>query len=240
VELSEKGRAYLPELTQALNLLAGATEQLLNDGVAGPLRITALPSFAHKWLLPRLCKFKSDYPDIDLIVETSADSKDLANRQFDLAICSGTGRWRGMHAELIADEWLAPMCSPTLLDPASPIASAADLLRYPLLHDTPKDGWSRWLHSQGIASSDQNRGYAFYDSAMVLQAAVDGLGIAMGRILLAKEDLASGKLWMPHSASIKNDFSYWLVTPQNSAKPARIAAFRHWLLAEASASTNAS
>lgn len=233
VELSAKGEAYLPEITQALNLLANATEQMLNDDAAGPLRITVLPSFAHQWLLPRLAHFKAAFPTIDLVVETSPDNRDSSSRQFDLAIRSGTGRWRGMHAELIAEETLTPMCSPALLAASGPIQSTADLLRFPLLHDTPRDGWARWLHAQGWEGVAPNRGYTFHDSAMVLQAAAAGLGIALGRVFLATDELAAGKLLTPCPATIKNDYSYWLLTPQDAAKSERVRLFRDWLMAEA-------
>ncbi len=235
LELSAKGKAYLPDLTEALNLLANATEKLLGNGISGPLRITVLPSFAHQWLLPRLASFKAAYPEIDLILDTSTESRDFAGQQFDLAIRSGTGRWRGMHAELIAHEALTPMCSPALLQGAAPLSGPADLLRYPLLHDAPKDGWPRWLEMQGVSGGDTGKGLAFNDSAMVLQAAMAGLGVALGRSFLAADDLAAGRLCMPFPQFLQNDYSYWLVYPQTLAKPARVMAFRDWLLAEAGA-----
>jgi LysR family glycine cleavage system transcriptional activator len=237
LELSAKGKAYLPELTAALNLLANATEQLMGDGVAGPLRLTVLPSFAQQWLLPRLGQFKAAYPDIELILDTSPESKELGSQQFDLAIRSGTGRWRGMHSELIAHESLVPMCSPQLLNGKLRLSTPADLLHAPLLHDAPKDGWPRWFAAQALpAVADGDcKGYRFDDSGLLLQAAANGLGIALGRHFLARDLLKAGTLVTLFPDGIPNDYSYWLVYPQATAKPARIQAFRDWLMAEVTA-----
>ncbi|MES2070092.1 MAG: transcriptional regulator GcvA [Pseudomonadota bacterium] len=234
--LSAKGQAYLPELTAALNLLANATEQLTGNGIAGPLRITALPSFAGKWLLPRLAGFREQHPDIELVLETSTDSRDFAGQQFDLAIRSGAGRWRGMQADLIAQESLTPMCSPALLQGPLPLAQPADLHLHPLLHDAPRDGWPRWLAMHGVAGVagiDASRGYVFNDSSLVLQAAMEGLGVALGRTFLAADDLTAGRLVAPFPHTLPNDYGYWLVYPKTSPILARIMVFREWILAQA-------
>ncbi|MES3025207.1 MAG: transcriptional regulator GcvA [Pseudomonadota bacterium] len=231
--LTAKGQRYRAQLSKALNLLALATEEVSGNGLSGPLRITALPSFARKWLLPRLGKFRQRYPDIDVILDTDAVSQNLSGRKFDLAIRAGTGRWQGLQSDLIARESFTPMCSPALRDGAIGLASPDDLRLHDLIHSTPRDGWERWLALAGVQGVDATRGMTLNDSSLVLEAALLGQGVALGRTFLAADDIADGKLVAPFALALPNDYSYWLVYPSASAGLAHVEAFRGWLLAEA-------
>lgn len=232
IALTGKGKAYCQELSKVLALLGRATEEVRGDGLAGSLRITALPSFTGKWLLPRLGSFIARYPQIDLVLDTDAAVHNLAGGKFDLAIRGGTGRWQGLKADLIAAESFTPMCSPAYLAGAGCLDSPADLAQHPLIHATPRDGWERWLNAAGVQGVDPARGLVISDSAMALQAAIDGRGVVMGRTCLAGADIAAGRLVAPFALEIPNDFSYWLVYPKTSAQLANIEAFRDWILAE--------
>lgn len=231
--LSVHGKAYLRDLSELFDALAAATARIGDNAVAGPLRITVLPSFASKWLLPRLGRFHAAHPEIEVQMSTSVDLCDLPRSDYDLGIRSGLGRWPGLQAELIAHERLAPLCSPALLSSAAPLKTIADLHQHTLLHDRPGEQWQRWLDSVGVAGIDARSGPGFSDSALVLQAAIDGRGVAMGRLFLAADDLAAGRLVKPFAQQLANDFSYWLVYPKAAASKPRVAAFRAWLLAEA-------
>jgi LysR family glycine cleavage system transcriptional activator len=235
IALTGKGRAYCQELSTILAMLGRATEAVRGDGLSGSLRITALPSFAAKWLLPRLGGFTERYPDIDMVLDTDAAVQNLAGGKFDLAIRGGTGRWQGLAADLIAAESFTPLCSPAYMASAAALAAPSDLARHPLIHSTPRDGWERWLTAARVDSVDSARGLVVSDSGMALQAAIDGRGIVMGRTCLAGADIAAGRLVAPFALEIPNDFSYWLVYPKTSAGLANIAAFRDWILGEAAA-----
>ncbi len=235
--LTAKGRSYCEALTKALGILATATAQVRGLSRAGTLRLTVLPSFAHCWLLPRLASFQASHADIDLVIDTDSVSQNLMGKKFDLAIRSGTGRWPGMQADLIANEAFAPMCSPALLERTPPLAKPDALRRYRLIHSTPRDGWERWLAQQGVHDIDTSKGLTLNDSSLGLQLAIDGQGVVLGRTFLAAGLLASGKLAMPFAATLENDFSYWLVYPSSSSALPRIQAFRDWLLAEAGQAT---
>jgi LysR family glycine cleavage system transcriptional activator len=230
--LTAKGRSYCEQLTKALGILASATEQVRGDSRAGTLRLTVLPSFARGWLLPRLARFQASHADIDVVVDTDSVSQNLMGKKFDMAIRSGTGRWPGMQADLIAHEAFAPMCSPALLAGTPGLAVPADVRAHPLIHSTPRDGWERWLTQQGVTGIDTSKGLTLNDSSLGLQLAMEGQGLVLGRTFLAADQLASGKLVMPFDATLDNDFSYWLVYPTASAALPRIQAFRDWLLAE--------
>jgi LysR family glycine cleavage system transcriptional activator len=231
--LSVHGKAYLPDLTGVLDDLAAATARLADNALAGRLRITVLPSFASKWLIPRLRGFQQAHPDIDLQLSSSPDLFDFSGTDYDLGIRSGTGRWRGLQADLVAHETLSPVCSPAVLASGSPLRAPSDLGKHTLLHDQPRDLWPRWLAAAGAAEVDATSGPAFSDSALVLQAAIEGHGVALGRLLLAADDLAAQRLVQPFGQTLQNDYSYWLVYPKAAAARPRVAAFRTWLLQEA-------
>ena len=231
--LTAAGKRYLPQLSAALDALAAATAQLTDDALAGPLRISVLPSFAGKWLLPRLGRFRAVHPSIDLQISTSASLCDFSRDDVDLGIRSGLGRWPGLQADLIAREWLAPLCSPALLAKGAPLHTPSDLRLHTLLHDRPADLWPRWLEVAGAAEVDARPGPGFTDSGLVLQAALDGHGVALGRLFLAADDMRAGRLVQPFPHRLPNDYSYWLVYPKSAAGKPRLAAFRRWLLDEA-------
>lgn len=237
--LTVDGRSYLPDLTRALDALAAATARLSDTALAGPLRISVLPSFAGKWLMPRLGRFRAAHPDIDLQISSSTELCDFSKGDIDLGIRLGLGRWPGLQADLVAHEWLTPLCSPALLQSGPPLDSPDDLRFHTLLHDQPADLWPRWLDAAGASGVDARPGPGFTDSSLVLQAAADGHGIALGRLFLAADDVAAQRLVRPFAKVLQNDYSYWMVYPKAAAEKPRIAAFRDWLLGEAAACTPA-
>jgi LysR family glycine cleavage system transcriptional activator len=232
LKLTAKGEAYLPELAGALDRIAAATLRLMEpDGQ--PLRITVLPSFASRWLVPRLEAFRASHPDIDVRIDSSADVWAFATERFDLGIRSGLGNWSGLKADLIARETLSPVCSPRLVDGPPAIRVPADLRHLRLLHDTPRQGWRRWCEEAGVDGLDVDAGASFNDASLALQAAVDGQGVALGRLVLAADDLRSGRLVRPFDVVLPNDYSYWLVYPAAALDRPNVVAFRTWLLSQA-------
>ncbi|MBN8944271.1 MAG: transcriptional regulator GcvA [Rhizobiales bacterium] len=236
LRLTAQGAAYLPELTAALDRMAAATARLgQQDGK--PLRITVLPSFAACWLVPRLGRFRERHPGIELRLTSSADLWDFADDRFDLGIRSGLGRWAGLKADLVGRETLSPVCSPSVAAGPPALRSPADLQQARLLHDTPKDAWSRWFDHAGLAGAKAEAALTFNDAGLMLRAAVDGHGVALGRLMLAADDLAAGRLVRPFDIALANDYSYWLVYPAARLRP-DMAVFRSWLLAEAGTSAS--
>ncbi|NMV38781.1 transcriptional regulator GcvA [Ralstonia insidiosa] len=227
--LTAEGGSYLSELTHLFDGLAEATARLSGRS-QDMLRITALPSFASRWLLPRLGGFRAQHPEIELKLTNSTTLWAHTDDSFDIGIRSGLGRWLGLKADLIAREYLSPVCNPALRDS---LAAPADLRHATLLHDEPKSAWRAWFEHAGVTPPRRTSGVVFNDAGMVLQAAVEGQGVALGRLLLAADDLAAGRLVQPFDVSMPNDFSYWLVYPRASAGRPEVAAFRAWLLAEA-------
>ena len=231
--LTEEAQRYLPPIRDAFDQIALATERLTAVGGSATLTVSVLPSFATKWLVPRLGRFRAAHPDLDLRISASSQLVDFARDDVDVGIRMGRGTYPGLRVERLFGESLVPVCSPQLLEGAQPLRRPEDLRHHLLLHDEDYAGWELWLGLAGVEGVDARRGPIFTDSGMVVQAAAEGQGVALARRLLAAGDLAAGRLIQPFDVSIPHDLAYYLVCPEATAEQPKIAAFRGWLMAEA-------
>ena len=231
--LTDAGQGYLPPLREAFDRMAEATERLSAHDARRTLTVTTLPSIAAKWLVPRLGRFRETHPDIDVRIDASLHLTDFARENVDVALRYGRGKWDGMRTDRLMTEDFFPVCGPALLAGRHPLREPADILHHTLLHDDSRTDWTMWFLAAGIEGGEPTRGPAFTDSSLVLQAAVDGQGVALGRSALAAADLAAGRLVRPFDISLEAEFAYYLVCPQATAEHPKIASFRAWLLAEA-------
>ncbi len=231
--LTDDGQAYLPSVSRAFTLLNDATDNLLTKQAPGPLTVSALPSFAARWLVPRLGRFRQIRPDIDLRIDPSADLSDFAGGDVDVGIRYGRGKYPGMRADWLMTEDIFPVCSPSLLEGPHPLHDPADLEHQVLLHDDGHGDWRTWLLAAGADRVDPTRGPIFTDSSMLIQAAMAAQGVALARGVLAADELAAGRLVRPFTLSLPTEYAYYLVCPVNTAEHPKIAAFRDWLLGEA-------
>ncbi|MES2187046.1 MAG: transcriptional regulator GcvA [Pseudomonadota bacterium] len=238
--LTVAGKAYLPGVQEAFKQLVYATHQLQSLG-APALKINMPPTFAMKWLIPRLGHFLAAHPDIDLKVSTSKHMVDFTREDFDLAVRYGRGVYPGLHSELCLPVEMFPVCSPALLQGEHPLRTPADLRHHRLLHDdsTYADGsnpnWEMWLEHSGVTGVDARRGPSFWPSHLVIDAAIDGLGVALAKKEWVVRDLARGLLVRPFETSLAVEFSYWIVYPEERATDARITAFMAWMRQELAA-----
>ncbi len=230
--LTDAGQNYGPPLGQSFDLLADATDRIREDDNRGTLTVTTLPSIASKWLVPRLGRFRQAYPDIDLRIDASQHLSDFARENVDVAVRYGRGEWEGTRAGRLMTEDFFPVCSPDLIDGDPALHKLEDLHRHTLLHDDNRTDWTVWFLVAGIEGGDPKRGPGFTDSSLVLQAAVGGQGVALGRSALAAADLAAGRLVKGFYISLPATFAYYLVCSEATAERPKIAAFRDWLLAE--------
>ncbi len=233
--LTDAGQAYLPDVRESFDRLAEATERLTARDRAGVLTVSVLPSFAARWLVPRLSAFREAYPDIDVLITPSNDIIDFARDDVDIAIRYGEGKWPGLRADRMMTEDIFPVCSPKLLEGPRPLKSRDDLRHHTLLHGDMRINWRMWFLAAGVEAIDSTRGPAFTDSGMVIQAAVEGHGVALGRSALATTDLAAGRLVKPFDISLPANFAYYVVSPEAAAGRPKIAAFRDWVLGTAQA-----
>ena len=231
--LTDEGQAYLPRLSQALDLMHEATHQLLSAGATGSLTVSVLPSFAAAWLVPRLGRFRERHPDIDLRIDPAREVVDFARGDVDVAIRWGKGEYPGLQADRLMNEDTFPVCSPDLLWGNHPLRSPQDLVHHTLLHDDSHGDWRTWLLAADVEGVDPNRGVVFTESSLLIQAAMAGQGVALARSVLAADGLADGKLVRPFGQNLPREFAYYLVCPLDTAEQPKVQAFREWLIEEA-------
>jgi LysR family transcriptional regulator, glycine cleavage system transcriptional activator len=231
--LTDQGQAYFPPVRDALEALAQATKRLEVQDAGGAITVSTLTSFAANWLVPRLRRFRTLCPDVDVHISTTDDVVDFGRDNIDMAVRYGSGEWRGLDAQRLMTEEVFPVCSPSLLEDGPPLRTPSDLGRFTLLHDEMREDWRMWLLAAGADQLDATRGPGFQHSNLVIQAAVAAEGVALGRSVLVADDLAAGRLIKPFDISLPAEFAYYVVCPEADAKRPKVAAFREWLLDEA-------
>jgi LysR family glycine cleavage system transcriptional activator len=232
LRITEAGREYLAVVRDALDRLAIGTDRLVQRQSAGVLTVSTSPDFAAKWLVHRLGRFAEAHPDIDLRVSASMHHIDLAREQIDLAVRHGEGDWGGLDVMRLCSERLFPVCSPKLIHGRSRITKPSDLLKFPLLRLDGWDTWSKWFEVAGI-SNPVARGPVLSQASMLIDAAIDGQGVALARTALAAWDLIHGRLVAPVDVTLRMQKTYWIVSPKAAVAMPKVQTFREWLLAEA-------
>ncbi|WP_456623529.1 MULTISPECIES: transcriptional regulator GcvA [unclassified Bradyrhizobium] len=232
--LTPEARDYLPGVRAAFNDLRLATDRLLRKDDDKVLTVSTLASLAAKWLLPRLTDFQEQHPGIDVRITTSTSLVDFQRDNVDAAIRYGRGQWPGLRADwLMADE-LFPVCSPSLLRGDRPLRQPEDLRGYPLLHtsNANSDDWRLWLTAAGLpADIAKQPGITFDMIFMTIQAAIDGIGVAMGRTSYVQDDIAKGRLVVPFKIALPADAGFYLVVPEGRREAPKLTAFRDWMIA---------
>ena len=232
--LTPEAAQYLPGVRAAFNDLRFATDQLLRKDNENVLTVSTLASLAAKWLLPRLPAFQEAHPGIDVRITTSTALVDFKSGGVDAAIRYGRGHWPGLRADwLMADE-LFPVCSPALITGNRPLRCPEDLAQQTLLHTSAgyNDDWRLWLTAAGLPPNiSKHPGLTFDLILVTVQAAIDGLGVAMGRTSYVEADIAKGRLVVPFKIALPADAGFYLVSPEARADSPKLSAFRHWLVA---------
>ena len=226
------GQEYLAVVRDALDRIAVGTDRLLQRQASSVLAVTTSPDFGAKWLVHQLGRFSAAYPRIDLRVSSMTRQVDLVAERVDVAIRHGDGHWAGLDAVALCAEWLVPVCSPKLISGRNRIARASDLLKFPLLRLDGWSTWSKWLEAAGV-SAPATRGPVLNQASMLIDAAIDGQGIALARTTLVAWDLLNGRLVVPIAVSLALEKTYWVVCPKVAISEPKVSTFRDWLLAEA-------
>jgi len=238
VRLTPPGAAYAAEVRQGLERLAAAT-LALNGQHSSVLNVSTLDAFASKWLVPRLFMFRQGHGDIDVRLSTSEKLADFISDGIEIAIRYGRGQYPGVHTELLMQEDLSPVCSPRLLQGPHPLKTPADLKFHTLIHDEFPIDWAMWLRMASVKGVDPHKGPSFYSSEHVVQAAVQGEGVALGRSSLVDDDIAAGRLVRPFEIRLSAGLAYYLVYPQGALKRPKVRNFRDWIMSEVALQRNA-
>jgi LysR family glycine cleavage system transcriptional activator len=230
VRLTSQGERFALHVRAALDRLASGVQELQARGNARRIRVSVVPSFAARWLLPRLGRFMRTHPDVDLEVGAAVAMVDFQRDDVDLAIRHGHGPWPGVIAEPLFDETRFVVCSPRLPRGRMP-RHPGELARYVLLRGEAEP-WEPWFRAAGLDWPEPSRGPLFNDSSHMMQAAAEGQGVAVARESLLGNDLATGALVRPFDLAVPAERRFYLVHPPRLAGTAKVALFRAWLLAE--------
>lgn len=240
VLLTDAAQAALPLVREGFEKLAEAGRIMRAPARKGKVMISCAPSFAAKWLAPKLDGFHAEHPEIEAWVSADMTLTDFTTTDTDLAIRYGRGVYDGLRSEKLLEETVLPVCSPRLMDGPDAIRKPEDLARHTLLHDesTERDlscpDWSSWLRGRGVTGIDAIRGPRFNQSMLVIEAAATGRGVALAKKAIAAADLASGRLVAPFAdGSTLIDFAYYIVSPKGRTQSIETRTFIKWLKAEA-------
>ena len=253
LELTDAARAAMPKLREGFDALIQAVERLRSHVSGGVLTVSAAPSFAARWLMPRLHRFIAAHPEVDVRVSArmrrvSVDGKgDVAERatveawldDSDIAVLYGRGNYPGMWVKKLLDLTLTPICSPQLLEGEHPLRTPADLAHHMLLHDDTGDlydnepFWDVWLKAAQAVGVDSRRGPHFSHAVLAFEAAMDAVGVVATMPVLAAEDIAAGRLVTPFDLHLPLASAYFLVCQEMASTRPAVALFRDWLLDEA-------
>ena len=227
--LTDAAKSYVAHIEAAFEQIEAATTELTSFNHSR-LRITTIPSFAARWLLPRLGDFIGSCPDVDVEVQSSAREADVRSGEVDVVLRFGTGPAPGVHCELLMRDWLFPVCSPDFARRYG-LSDQSGIDGVPLMH-SEKEPWSTWFPAAGIDADEPEHGLLFNDSALMLQAAAAGQGLCLARQSIAFDDLQSGKLVRPFSAFVESPFAYYFICRREKLDSPPIKRFRQWILGE--------
>lgn len=236
---TDAAEAAIGDIQAGFDRLQFGLAKLKSHQDSGTLNVTVSPAFATKWLLPRLDDFQTTFPDLDILLNTSMKSLDFLSENVDVGIRYGKGGWTGVQAEKWRDEQLFPVASPRFIE-THQLKQPSDLLHLPLLHDVSMSsesgfwGWNDWFKQNvSLVLSVPTKGLRINNSAAVLQAAIDGQGVALARSVMAEDDLNAGRLvrLFPDLDCISG-LSYYLVYRPEQSERKSIRDFREWLMGQ--------
>ncbi len=234
LRLTDEGQALLPELRDAFDRMTRAINRVTSAQAASALSVSTLTTFALSWLVSRLPRFQARHPDVEVRLNTTGRLVDFAREDVDIAVRYGDGNWPGLHVEKMFEDELTPLCGRAYKDR---LREPADLRDVPLLDASPPEPasvgeWGTWFKAAGIGQRPATRAATFDSTKIAVQAAIDGMGVAIGSPYLFAEDIAAGRLFQPFPLTVRNGKTYWLVCAEGTASRPKIKAFRDWIFSE--------
>jgi LysR family glycine cleavage system transcriptional activator len=231
--LTPEGREYMATVSDTFDRISAATRALCRRPRGSVLTVGMPSSISAKWFTSRLATLFQAYPDLDLRVRSVHEQTDFDG--IDIAIRYGRGDWLGGAVEELLHETVSPVCSPAFaarLPAGAPSWFGEEGSAVTLLHGDMHEDWRMWLKEAGLERFATTRGPKFDDHTSLIQAAIAGLGVALGPGLLVADDVAAGRLTAPFPSRLPTGSSYWLVTPGGRSPHPRLDEFRTWLLDE--------
>ena len=234
ISLTQSGRDYHMIVEEGLGVIRRGTERLFGRAARPVLTLSIVPSVVAKWLVPRLLDFERKHPDVSLHLSASYELVDFSqSTDIDAGIRFGAGRWPGLAADLLLDDVVFPVCSPSV---ATRLRQPSDLLNERLLADSPSyDLWEHWLRAAGFDRLVDRYDRLSDDFSVQLEATVQGRGITLSRGMLVADDLRAGRVVCPFPILVPSPLQYYFVCPTERRDEPAIRAIRDWLLETARA-----
>jgi len=235
VSLSEAGQLYARQVRENLKRIEHDTLSLMaHRGMGGVVELAVIPTFATRWLIPRLSSFNTQHPGVTLDLTTRAEPFLFNDTPFDAAIHFGDPVWPGAVTEYLFGEKIVPVCNPALIKQTLPV-EPAELEKLPLLHQSSRpDAWRQWFEIAGLANVNAMGGSRYELFSMLVEAAKAGLGVALVPRFFVLKEVAAGELVIPCTQILQNPRSYYLVYPEDRLESAPLRIFCEWLREQAS------
>lgn len=234
IELTDVGRDYLDAIRPAMFEIAAATSRIGDIRNENVLRVACLGTFAVKCLVPKLGEFRNRFPKISIHLATLRSFEELLRHDYDVAIRYGNGQWPRMLSDRITEEEVFPICSPRLLRQKPRLRTPADLRFHTIIRtesDVLRDYWPLWLEAAGQTTTEFSQEITCNSLATTIQAAMDGLGVALARSTVTKLDLSSRRLVEPFKIRLPcSAEGYYVVTTPELAELQKIKSFRAWVI----------
>jgi LysR family glycine cleavage system transcriptional activator len=243
VKLTDEAKTVLPLLTEGFDKLAEAVDRLALEEAAGLLTVSSVPTFAIKWLVHHLTEFSDKFPDIDVRLDASLETRDFQRDAIDVSIRLGMGDYPGLHVTRVFGEEVSPVCSPKFLNGPKPLRTPHDLRDHRLLHvdwgslTLQSPDWHMWAQAAGVDDIGANRGPRFTVENMAIEAAINADGVALVSHSAVVEDIRAGRLVRPFDVAVQSDLAYWLVCPHAHLRRAKVKTFCDWLISKAARDT---
>ena len=231
VALTGDGRALAAAVRSGLAQIAEAAQAIRRRAQSNRLSISVLPSLGSRWLMPRIGRFMAEHPDWSVNIDSSPALTDFARDDIDIGLRFGRGPWRGLHSEQLMEDTYVMVASPSLNGGRLP-KRPSDLVDYPLMR-ADREPWDAWCAAAGVDLELPDRGVGYEDMGVMLQSAVDGLGVMLTRRAIAATEIEKGTLRQLFDIEAPSDAAYWLVWPEDRVPSDRLLAFREWIHAEA-------
>lgn len=239
--LTDEGQLLLPDIRDGFQSFHRAMERLRARSSENVLTVAMAPSFAAKWLVPRLEKFNRAHPELDVRISASMQMVDYDAEGVDIGIRFGKGNYPDFVSELLLQDTAFPVCSPRLLEGEHALNSPDELRFHVLLHDESWrlnyesfPNWSMWIAAANIEGVDATRGTRFNMTSDVINAAIEGAGVALGRSSMVEGDLEAGRLVKPFDLDVPVEFAFFVVYREANLQQMKVSAFRDWLREEVS------
>lgn len=239
LQITAEGETLAPVLIESFDRIAATIDNLRQASSADSIRVTCTPTFASKWLVPRLVDWYAKPGASRINLQPSLDLLEFDSDNIDFAIRCGVPPWGGLRHELLMPIHLIPVCSPGYVSNNEPLRQAEDVLRHSIIHaDVGDHGrgdeWRDWLGGIGVDIPRNLPGPSFHDPGLAMQAAADGLGLAIGYLELIDRDLRSARLVTAFDQAIRHPYSYYLLYRKSSRNNSSLEQFRDWMFTQLS------